>query len=93
MIGRKTFYPGVANAIAFKERTNAILIGEPTSGKDNDFWSAGSFLLPETKLTVYYSSDNNYKHPEPLIPDVIIPNTYADFDKGIDATLEYAIKH
>jgi hypothetical protein len=93
LIGRRTFYTGVLNAVLLKDRTNATLVGEETSGKENDFWGGDSFMLPETKVMVYYSTTSGYDHPKPLKPDVVIPITYSNYDKGIDAALEYAIKH
>jgi len=78
IIGRKTFSSAVLNTLDFKKHTNAIIVGEETSGKPNHYGEIKSFELPNSKLKVYYST-KYFKHYEKDIetirPDVIIKTT------------------
>jgi len=50
LIGKRTYSSAVINAIDFKNRTKAILVGEPTSGKPNHFSGASSIVLSKTSV-------------------------------------------
>lgn len=93
LIGKKTDYTGITNAVALRDKASATLVGEATSGNTNDFWDTDTFILPATKLTVHYSKGYGNTHPDALMPDVLISDTYADFNRGVDTPLEYVIKH
>jgi len=96
LIGRNTFSAGILNSVSLKDQTYAKLVGEETSGSTSFFGGVQWFVLPETKLRIMYSTgyvatSENYKGS--LKPDIIIPVTFADYDKEIDAALQYAIAH
>jgi hypothetical protein len=55
IVGRKTFSSGIFAACEMR-KTNAIFVGEPTSGKPNHFGEVKSFQLPSSKLMVQHST-------------------------------------
>ena len=96
LIGRTTFSSAVLNALQLKLDANAILVGEETGGSVNNFGDIKSYVLPETKIKLNYSTKRfNYKngYDGPLQPDVPINNRFADYVRYIDVPLEYAMTH
>ncbi len=94
IIGKRTYSSAVINAIAFRKNTEAILIGEPTSGKPNHFGEVKKFKLPNSGLSVSYST-KYFKYidddPNSLIPDITVETPFADYAAGKDPVLD-AIK-
>ncbi len=96
LIGRRTFSAAILNSVTLKTRTYAQLIGEETSGSVVHFGSVRQFTLPETRLMVRYSTQyvvTEEKYDGSLRPDVVIPEKFSDYSKGIDAALNYAVTH
>lgn len=91
IIGKRTYSSAVINAIDFKNRTKAILVGEPTSGKPNHFGEVDKFKLPCTGLSVSYST-KCFKYleedPDSLMPDIAVEITFNDFASGKDPVLD-----
>lgn len=56
IVGRQTFSSAVRNAVALEKKTEAIFIGEPTGGKPSHFGSTENFQLPNSGITVRYST-------------------------------------
>lgn len=56
IVGRQTFSSAVRNAVALRKKTEAIFIGEPTGGKPSHFGATDSFQLPNSGITVRYST-------------------------------------
>lgn len=56
IIGKNTFSSAIINILDFKKYTNAIIVGEITSGKPNHFGEVKNFLLPNSRLQVNYST-------------------------------------
>ncbi|RKR83367.1 peptidase S41-like protein [Mucilaginibacter gracilis] len=95
LIGKQTFSSALMNAVDFKRNTNAILLGEATSGTVNHYGEVRGFRLPHTKIVIGYSTRywENWKgHDGPLMPDVAIAYSVKNFGKGIDEALVYAEK-
>jgi hypothetical protein len=94
--GRRTFSSAVLNSIDFQNYTNAIFIGEPTSGKPNHYGEVKKFLLPNSGLTINYSSkyftyakeDTNSFYPE-----YEIKASFEDLKNGIDPVMEWIINY
>jgi hypothetical protein len=92
VLGRATFSSAILNAMDFKRLTNAIFVGEETSGKPNHFGEVKSFQLPTSKLSVNYSTkyfkmtDENVNT---IAPDVKIEMSFSDFMKGVDPVYEW----
>lgn len=96
VIGRRTFSSAVLNAIAFKQSTNATLVGLPTGGKPNHFGEVKTMKLPNSRLIVQYST-NYFEHfragdPDSLVPDVEIGQTFSNWSTGADAVLDYIVE-
>jgi C-terminal processing protease CtpA/Prc len=91
VIGRETYSSAIINALDFK-KSNAIYVGEETSGKPNHFGNIDSFFLPNSGLIVTYSM-NYYKYLQEdvnsLKPDFLIEETFEDYKNGIDPVFEF----
>ena len=95
VIGRKTFSSALLNTLEIKEKIDPIIMGEPTGGKPDHFGEIKTFLLPNSKLKVYYSTkyfENASTDEDSVYPDLEIPYTSQDFISGIDPVLEEIIK-
>lgn len=92
LTGRATFSSAVLNAMRLRNDTEAILIGEPTGGRPNHYGEIQSFELPNSKLTVQYSSNYfvtiDYSDPDSIYPDIEVMQTFADYLAGTDTVLE-----
>ncbi|MES2703027.1 MAG: hypothetical protein V4649_10325 [Bacteroidota bacterium] len=96
LIGKGTFSAAILNAGELKNRTAAITVGEYTAGSVQHYGSIKRFVLPATKMTASYSTKYHVvedKYTGSLRPDVFIANWLADYSRGVDAALEYAISH
>lgn len=97
LIGRGTFSSGLWAAQDLKTRAKGVLVGEPTGGKPNSFGEVRSFDLPNSGLTVYYSTKlwkrDPTADPRSLMPDVPVAVSSTDFfsqrDAAIDAVRAY----
>lgn len=93
---RGTFSSASMDAIWFKQRTNCMLVGEPTGGKPNSYGEVLTFMLPNSRLTVQYCT--NYFHqmdgdPAALFPDVDIETSAQDFMNGNDPVLNFILNY
>lgn len=97
LISGQTYSSGVITAMAFRTDLHAVLVGEPAGNKPNHYGEQKSFVLPNSKLRVHYS----VKHmnlipgadPSSVDPDIMVPNSLADFLAGRDRALETALHH
>ncbi len=92
VLGRSTFSSAILNAMDFKRLTNAIFVGEETSGKPNHFGEVRNFQLPSSNLYVNYSTKYFKRTDEELstiTPDILIEMSFSDFTKGIDPVFEW----
>lgn len=92
LIGRRTFSSAIINTIDFRNLTNSIVVGEATSGKPNHYGEIRTFLLPNSGLTVTYSTKyfKYYDTEENSInPDFIVESSFSDFKNGIDPAVEW----
>jgi hypothetical protein len=89
--GRRTFSAAMVNAIDFKKRTHATIIGEPPGEKPNSYSENDEMELPHSGLIISYST-RYYQFLEedaPAFEPVIRadPN-WKDFAAGVDPALE-----
>jgi hypothetical protein len=92
ILGRATFSSAILNAMDFKNLTNAVFVGEETGGKPNHFGEVRNFQLPNSKLSVNYSTKYFKRTDEDvntIVPDVKIEMSFSDFIKGIDPIYEW----
>jgi len=78
ILGRDTFSSALLNAYALKNKTKAILVGEPSGGKPNCYGEVQRFTLKNSGFVVCYST-KYYK----LIADDLMPSLFPDVEKGL----------
>lgn len=90
-IGNATYSSALMNAISLKRENGAILVGEPTGGKPNGYGQTSSFPLPNSGLSVTYSTrffrswpDGD---PESLFPDISAAISSTDYREGRDPAM------
>lgn len=93
VIGRKTFSSAIFNVIDFLRIKNSLIIGEETNGKPNHFGEIKSFLLPNSKIMINYSTKKfiqlRESDPNTIDPQVKIEQTIDDYINGIDPIFEW----
>jgi len=91
IVGRATFSSAILNAMTLKRSYGAQLVGESTGGSPNHFGEVKTFELPNSKLTVGYST-KFFRRGDPgattINPDHPAAMTYADFVAGRDPALD-----
>ncbi|MBI9073710.1 MAG: hypothetical protein JEY94_19090 [Melioribacteraceae bacterium] len=92
VLGRHTFSAAIINAMDFKRLTDAVYLGEETSGKPNHFGELWDLKLPNSGITVLYSTKYFKETDEEmnsLKPDVQLEPSFDDFRKGIDPVYDW----
>ncbi|HEY4785732.1 MAG TPA: S41 family peptidase [Bacteroidales bacterium] len=92
IIGRATFSSAIINTIDFKQKTNAILVGEETAGKPNHYGETRFFRLPSSQMVVNYSTKYFQfvkRELKTITPDIMIEPSFSDYKKGIDPVYEW----
>jgi hypothetical protein len=87
VIGRDTFSSAIINSMDFKRLTQAIFVGEQTSGSPNHYGEVKNFILPNSKLIVQYSTkyiETSEKEINTITPDIEVELSFNDYLKGID---------
>lgn len=93
VIDRGTFSSGMLNAAELHRHAGAILVGEPSGGKPNGYGEVEHFRLPNSGLTVWYSTKYVLAYPErgdapALVPDVQVPVSSAAYFAARDPVLD-----
>lgn len=94
-VGRNTFSSAILNAISLRMETNAIFIGEPTGGKPNHYGEVRNMILPNTGITISYSTKyfKETEEDEPsFYPDIEIELSSADYFARRDPVLEEILR-
>ncbi len=90
-----TFDAGAQVAAAFAANTKATLLGDMPSSRINSFSVPRQFVLPNARLMVSHATKSvvvaKSKQPS-LIPDVLLPQRFAEFKSGQDGIFEYVRK-
>jgi len=92
LIGKATFSSALMNAVTLKRETNAVLIGEATSGTVNHYGEVRGFRLPNSKIVIGYSTRywETWKgYDGPLMPDIQIRYSVKNYARGIDEAIGY----
>lgn len=92
VVGRNTFSSAILNAMDFKRLTNAVFVGEETSGKPNHFGEVKNFKLPSSGIRVDYSTKYFKQTDEKVTtisPDIKLEPSFSDFARGIDPVYEW----
>jgi hypothetical protein len=91
IIDHGTYSSALINALQFKRELLATLLGEPTGDNPGNQSEVQSFVLPNSKLTVQYSTrffDLNEGEKEALMPDILLSPSLQDYLSGIDPIYE-----
>ena len=80
----------MTNVVDFRRELGAILVGEPTGARPNQYQESGKFTLPNSGLRVKVSTQY-YEYQEDDTPDVLpdihtVP-TWDDWQAGRDPAL------
>jgi len=90
VIGNDTYSSAVLNTIKLTQQTNAILIGQPTGGMPNHYGEVKNFNLPNSGLSVSYST-KYFQHSDnydgSIYPDIDVVYAFGDFINGIDPVM------
>ena len=95
LTGKSTFSSALMNAIEFKRNTNAILVGQMTSGNINHYGEVRGFRLPNSKMVIGYSTmywENWKGKTGALMPDKLVTYSSENFINNRDEALEYIYK-
>ncbi len=96
LIDANTFSAAMSNATHFRYQTNAILVGRSIGEKPNSYQEPRSFILPNSHLTVHYST-KFYRFIESgenvVRPDNEIEYTWEDYMAGNDPALEWVLHY
>ncbi|WP_289056124.1 S41 family peptidase [Carboxylicivirga marina] len=93
--GRDSYSSAIINIMDFKNMTNAILVGEETSGKPNHLGEIRSFKLPSSALSLQYSTKyfkRTDKDLKTITPDKVVEPSFTDFKNGYDPIFEWILK-
>jgi|SRR5579864_2287063 len=97
LIGRSTFSSWMMAAINFREDLHAILIGEASGSKPNEYGEVKTLTLPNSEIKIRYTTKYfqllQDSDPLALEPDIPIRRSIADFLSGQDQVLDAALKH
>jgi hypothetical protein len=93
--GRQTFSSAILNACAFQQATSALVAGEPMGDKPNHLGEVRALLLPNTGLTVCYSTSRFQPmagDPPTLPLDLPVSLSSQDYFSGRDPVLEAILR-
>lgn len=93
LIGRKTFSAAMTNAIDFKQKTAAILVGEPAGAAPNNWQEVRRFYLPNSGLLVGVSTKRYEFLPgkTELRPDHLLPPGPGDWGRPEDVAVRFIL--
>lgn len=97
LISRDTFSSGMMAAISFREDLHAILVGEASGSRPNEYGEVKTLVLPNSKIKIRYTTKYfqllQDSDPRTLEPDIPIRRSIADFLSGNDQVLDTALQH
>ncbi|HLI65329.1 MAG TPA: S41 family peptidase [Caulobacteraceae bacterium] len=95
LIGPMTFSAGMSNSAHFRQRTAAILVGEPIGERPNSYQENRELTLPNSHLVLSYSTRFYESAPgdpaNEIRPDVEVPTPWDAYKAGRDPVLEWVI--
>lgn len=96
LVGANTFSAAMNNAAQFRAQTAALLVGQEIGEKPNSFQESRSMTLPNSNLTVRYST-RFYRFVEngenAIRPDQEIIPTWEDYKAAADPVLDWALRY
>jgi hypothetical protein len=95
LTGRFTFSAAMSNACQFRTETHALLVGEPPGEVPNSYQERRNFVLPNSHLTVSYSSRYYRFLPTDvpaLVPDHVVLADWTSYRDGKDSALDWIMQ-
>lgn len=92
VVGMRTFSSAILESYYIRQNTNAVFLGEPTSGTPRHYATRKSFELPNSKMIISYSigfADNIDDYNDSFIPDKTIKVSIGDYINKVDPVMEY----
>ncbi len=96
LIGADTFSAAMSNAAQFRQRTAAMLVGEPIGERPNSYQEAREMRLPNSQLRVRYSTQYYEfagKGENIIRPDREVDTFWEEYKQGRDPVLEWVLKY
>lgn len=97
LIGNSTFSAAMVNAIDFRTRCHAVLVGEPIGERPNSYSERRLTRLPHSRVVVTYSvrwyAFQSDSAPPTVMPDALVAPSWDDWRAGRDPVLEWAMAH
>jgi Peptidase family S41 len=96
LISADTFSAAMNNAAEFRTQTAALLVGQGIGEKPNSYQEPRSMTLPNSHLTVRYSTRFYRFAPDgdnAIRPDQEIAPSWADYKAGSDPVLAWVLKY
>jgi hypothetical protein len=94
IIGRSTVSAAMVNAIELRKDLHAILVGEPTGSKPNNYSENDQLTLPNSRLEVSFST-RYYKLQDQdtpaVMPDKLIEPSWDTYPQGRDTVMEWIL--
>jgi hypothetical protein len=97
LIGNSTFSAAMVNAIDFRSRCHALLVGEPIGERPNSYSERRVTRLPHSRIGVTYSvrwyAFQSDSAPPAVMPDAVVAPTWDDWRAARDPVLEWSLAH
>jgi hypothetical protein len=95
LIGPMTFSAAMSNSAHFRQRTQAVLVGEAIGERPNSFQENHHLTLPNSHLALSYSTRfYSFAPGDPtneIRPDAPVATSWADYRAGRDPVLQWVI--
>lgn len=95
-ISHETFSSAVINAMDFRQKTKALLVGRPAGGRPNHYGEVRPLELPHSKVKVYHST-KFFKYveenPETVLPDCPVESAFSALARGVDPLYEHVKRY
>lgn len=94
IVGRGTFSAATAVLAGLVEELDLVVVGEPSGGSSRSYADPRPFDLPASGIRAYVNT-RLYVHGtgvwEPIVPDVVVVQTWDDWSAGRDPALAAAL--
>jgi hypothetical protein len=93
LTGRGCFSSTEMFVSAMREYPQVTVVGDTTGGSTGNpgFYSMGEGWQFTVSRTLYYDAQRRIMEDAGIPPDVVVPATPADFARGVDPVLDYAL--
>lgn len=97
LIGSSTFSSEIMNSLDTIEELNSTLLGSPSGGNVTGYGELKYFTLGNIPITISYSTKYfeliKCYEKDSLYPDISIPQSYENFENGIDAEIQWIMQN